>query len=585
MKPADIGVEGRNILVYTSENDTVYSTPDFDSLHPIFWHENDGGQRRPNTIYETLQALKVYTDNLIDNLDFTSISGSENCITNCSYTKAYIGTIAFDSTADPLGGVGSMVDDINAALCRVAQIRYDLFGGSYSFRDHRTVGECEGIRTCTLASAVQVLLDLHSSADECGVGANHTDVSNAVWTDTGTYLYPTAGAGRAVVIGKVTYDGTHQLELTGPFKVEAAWNDCIVTFDQASYIDGDAHGYGFIVVGGEGGPAVEFPDDAAFGGDINFTGGIAGAAIGALTSRGGNVSLIGGSGSTKKAAGGGIVLTGAVGGVFSGTGYAGGSINISSGAGGNATGSNPAGVAGDIILYAGDGGTAVTGIAGVGGNVEMGAGEGGSPSAAGTPANGGYISLFAGKGGEAFVLPGGVGGTFYIDAGVGGNANGPARTSGTGGNTEINAGPPGPVSGGATPGVAGNIKIGSTAITTLEIQLGTNTFGAPTRISKSCYIEHEFRLGVATQSGAGNISSTATIIGFTAGGFTATLSSAIVEVGKIKILKDQAGTAGTSPVTIATQGAEKIDGLDTVSLNQDYGSITFYSNGTNWFII
>jgi len=36
---------------------------------------------------------------------------------------------------------------------------------------------------------------------------------------------------------------------------------------------------------------------------------------------------------------------------------------------------------------------------------------------------------------------------------------------------------------------------------------------------------------------------------------------------------------------ISTEGAEKIDGLDTLVINNNYNSVTLYSDGTNWFAI
>ena len=51
------------------------------------------------------------------------------------------------------------------------------------------------------------------------------------------------------------------------------------------------------------------------------------------------------------------------------------------------------------------------------------------------------------------------------------------------------------------------------------------------------------------------------------------------------VIKDAGGLAGTNNITIATEGAEKIDGLDTLVINNNYNSVTLYSDGTNWFAI
>lgn len=65
VRPADIGIEGRNIFIYSAKDDTEYSDVDFDELHTIFWTENADGERRPNTVYESVKELKEYVDTSI----------------------------------------------------------------------------------------------------------------------------------------------------------------------------------------------------------------------------------------------------------------------------------------------------------------------------------------------------------------------------------------------------------------------------------------------------------------------------------------------------------------------------------------
>ena len=64
-----------------------------------------------------------------------------------------------------------------------------------------------------------------------------------------------------------------------------------------------------------------------------------------------------------------------------------------------------------------------------------------------------------------------------------------------------------------------------------------------------------------------------------------TLPTAQCVSGRVIVIKDAGGNAGTNNITIATQGAEKIDGLDTLVINNNYNSVTLYSDGTNWFAI
>jgi hypothetical protein len=67
-----------------------------------------------------------------------------------------------------------------------------------------------------------------------------------------------------------------------------------------------------------------------------------------------------------------------------------------------------------------------------------------------------------------------------------------------------------------------------------------------------------------------------------------TISSADIASGSatdhwVFTIKDQSGGAGTNTITINTQGAETIDGVSSVGITEDYGSITLYSDGTNLY--
>ena len=65
---------------------------------------------------------------------------------------------------------------------------------------------------------------------------------------------------------------------------------------------------------------------------------------------------------------------------------------------------------------------------------------------------------------------------------------------------------------------------------------------------------------------------------------TVTLQTATLTAGRVVIVKDESGLAGTNNITVATQGAETIDGAATVVISTNYGVVRLYSNGTNWFI-
>lgn len=68
------------------------------------------------------------------------------------------------------------------------------------------------------------------------------------------------------------------------------------------------------------------------------------------------------------------------------------------------------------------------------------------------------------------------------------------------------------------------------------------------------------------------------------GSITITLPTAQTDVGRIITVKDAGGAATTNNITVATEGAEKIDGVDTAVISTNYDSLDIYSDGTNWFI-
>lgn len=55
--------------------------------------------------------------------------------------------------------------------------------------------------------------------------------------------------------------------------------------------------------------------------------------------------------------------------------------------------------------------------------------------------------------------------------------------------------------------------------------------------------------------------------------------------GKIYYLKDSSGTAGTTPITVATTSPDTLDGSASKSIGVDYGWMMVFSDGVNWFIL
>ena len=94
-----------------------------------------------------------------------------------------------------------------------------------------------------------------------------------------------------------------------------------------------------------------------------------------------------------------------------------------------------------------------------------------------------------------------------------------------------------------------------------------------------------------TLSGAANVTAVLDnyIIGIddTAAPRTVTLPTAsgtgdLANAGKIYIIKDQSGAAGTNNITIAPASGT-IDGAANIVIDEDYGEASVYSDGTAWF--
>lgn len=74
-------------------------------------------------------------------------------------------------------------------------------------------------------------------------------------------------------------------------------------------------------------------------------------------------------------------------------------------------------------------------------------------------------------------------------------------------------------------------------------------------------------------------------LAYRAGRVTVTLPTTEVSLVRVYTIKDESGAAGTNNITVATEGAEIIEGSATHVINVNYESKSYYSDGTNWFIL
>jgi len=64
-----------------------------------------------------------------------------------------------------------------------------------------------------------------------------------------------------------------------------------------------------------------------------------------------------------------------------------------------------------------------------------------------------------------------------------------------------------------------------------------------------------------------------------------TISSTSIEKGKTIVIKDAAGNSSTNVINVISENSETIDGQSSITIQNNYSSITLVSDGTNWFII
>ena len=77
------------------------------------------------------------------------------------------------------------------------------------------------------------------------------------------------------------------------------------------------------------------------------------------------------------------------------------------------------------------------------------------------------------------------------------------------------------------------------------------------------------------------------MIGVTSTAAARTISTTAADqiAGRILVIKDQSGAAGTNNITFDPAGSVTVDGASTKVINTNYGALRLYCDGTNWFTI
>jgi len=64
---------------------------------------------------------------------------------------------------------------------------------------------------------------------------------------------------------------------------------------------------------------------------------------------------------------------------------------------------------------------------------------------------------------------------------------------------------------------------------------------------------------------------------------TVSLPTAVGKTGRVYVIKDESGGAGTRPITLKARPTETIDGASAARISTNYGVLRLISNGSNWY--
>lgn len=385
---------------------------------------------------------------------------------------------------------------------------------------------------------------------------------------------------------------SHRLFIDDSTTATVAGGSMSIQSGKGGAAGGSAAGVGgsFSVACGQGGDA-SFSQDAGNGGAVTLTAGKGGSdtGFGYRGGTGGTISLVAGDGVRNSVWNKGW----------------GGAISLTCGKGADADGASAAGKSGgSFTALGGVGGKAqnTTNYAGAGGSATIKGGDGGAGDGDQYGSPGGSASVVGGTGGaRTSVVYGGDGGGASIVGGRGA-AGTPTGSSASGGMAIIWGGQPGTDNGGGC-GAGGDVQInggwatdylGNT--TSGVVNVGTKMYNDVFigSVLTTTYFNNSVALSRKESSGSYTEVVGDSYIGITNTGSPQNVyllpatQSAGGGYGRIIIIKDQSGGAGTNNITVLPDGTtpDTIDGAANYKITTDYGSVTLISDAiASWWVI
>jgi hypothetical protein len=105
--------------------------------------------------------------------------------------------------------------------------------------------------------------------------------------------------------------------------------------------------------------------------------------------------------------------------------------------------------------------------------------------------------------------------------------------------------------------------------------------------SSTLTVNGSFAMGLLEVSTSTTLTATSSIVGITSTSTVDTItlpSATVIATGMILTIKDEGGNAGTNNIKVVTQSSQKIDGATSTVIASNYGSISLYSNGTQFYV-